>query len=137
MNYFSIFHRVVFFETDAMGVVHHSNFFRFFEEARGHWVNANDLTKDLYGERKISFAVINAEACFLKPARHNDHLEVRLQVRRERIRYRFQYAIVRDGEILITGKTVHVPLNEELKPCKIPTHFNEIVEKSPWTETWP
>jgi acyl-CoA thioester hydrolase len=139
MTYFSIHHHVVFFETDAMGVVHHSNYFRFFEEARGAWVRENDLTNDLYGSRKIGFAVIHAEANFRKPARHGDEIVTRLQVRRDGIRYHFQYAVLnaKTNDILVTGKTVHVPLNEEMKPCKVPGHFNEKVESSPWTETWP
>ena len=31
-------HRVAFYETDAMGIVHHSNYVRFFEHARVSWL---------------------------------------------------------------------------------------------------
>jgi acyl-CoA thioester hydrolase len=137
LSYFSIRHRVIFFETDAMGVVHHSNYFRFFEEARGAWVREHALADSLWKEHNIGFAVIDADARFRKPARHNEEIEVRLQVRREGIRYRFQYAVLREGELLVTGQTVHVALNESMKPCKVPAKFNEVVEASPWTETWP
>ncbi|HEX4926031.1 MAG TPA: acyl-CoA thioesterase [Bdellovibrionales bacterium] len=139
MSYFTIRRRVVFYETDAMGVVHHSNYFRFFEEARGAWVRENGLADLLWKTHKIGFAVIEAYARYAKPAAHNEEIDVRMQVRREGIRYRFQYNIVRadSGESLVTGVTVHVPLSEQLKPCRVPAKFNEIVEASPWTETWP
>jgi acyl-CoA thioester hydrolase len=159
VNYFSIRRRVTFYETDAMAVVHHSNYFRFFEEARGAWVRKEGLADALWNEKNIGFAVIEATCRFLRPAAHGDEIEVRLQVRREGIRYRFQYAVLKieagnpksplntkpdplgkliDGyPLLVTGITVHVPLNEEMKPCKVPQYFNDTVEKSSWTETWP
>jgi acyl-CoA thioester hydrolase len=35
-------HRVGFCETDAMGIVHHSNYLRFFENARVVWLETHD-----------------------------------------------------------------------------------------------
>jgi acyl-CoA thioester hydrolase len=136
---FAIRRRICFYETDAMGVVHHSNYLRFFEEARGAWVRENNLDDLLWKVHKIGFAVIEANARYVKPALHNDEIEIRMQVRREGIRYRFQYAVNRvdQAEILVTGQTVHVGLSESFKPCRVPQQFNDIVEASPWTETWP
>jgi acyl-CoA thioester hydrolase len=130
---------VTFYETDAMGIVHHSNYLRFFEEARGAWVREKKLDELLWKVHKIGFAVIDASVKYMRPAVHNDELEVRMQVRREGIRYHFRYVVVRvsDQEKLVTGETVHAPLNEQMKPCRVPPEFNEIVEASPWTETWP
>ncbi len=139
MNYFAIKRTICFYETDAMGVVHHSNYLRFFEEARGAWVRENKLDDLLWKVHKIGFAVIEAYVRYAKPTLHNEEIETRMQIRREGIRYRFQYAIARvsDGEILVTGQTVHVALNEQFKPCRVPKQFSDIVEASPWTETWP
>ncbi|MEQ1877231.1 MAG: thioesterase family protein [Bdellovibrionia bacterium] len=139
MNYFSLRRTICFYETDAMGVVHHSNYLRFFEEARGAWVRANKLDETLWKVHKIGFAVIESYVRYAKPALHNDEIEIRMQLRREGIRYRFQYSAVKvaTGESLVTGQTVHVPLNEQFKPCRVPEEFNQIVEASPWTETWP
>jgi acyl-CoA thioester hydrolase len=139
MKYFSHRHRVCFYETDAMGVVHHSNYFRYFEEARGGWVRHHKLDTLIWGADPIGFAVIEAEAKYIRAALHNDELEIRLQVRREKSRYHFRYALYRvsDSTLLATGGTTHVPVNSQMKICKVPEIFNQVVEKEPWTETWP
>ena len=36
-------HKVQYYETDQMGVVHHSNYIRWFEEARAEWMEAVGL----------------------------------------------------------------------------------------------
>ena len=39
MNATTIMHRVPFFETDAMGIVHHANYVRYLELARVAWMD--------------------------------------------------------------------------------------------------
>ncbi|MBQ2698874.1 MAG: acyl-CoA thioesterase, partial [Firmicutes bacterium] len=37
------YHKVQYYETDAMGIVHHSNYLRFLEEARNEFTNQSEL----------------------------------------------------------------------------------------------
>ena len=37
---YSYFHKIQYYETDKMGIVHHSNYFRWMEEARLEWMQS-------------------------------------------------------------------------------------------------
>src|ERR1043165_4377259 len=87
--------RVAFADTDAMGVVHHVNYLRYFEEARVAWLRARGLSHVHYPHADSCLAVLESRCEHRAGARFDDELFVFLQVRRERLKFHFQYAIVR------------------------------------------
>ena len=100
--------RVRYPETDPMGVVHHANFFVYFEMARvehlrSQGVAYRDLEKD-----GIFFAVVKA-SCHLKaPAYYDDVLTITLRLERSSlVRVDHSYAVHRTGEnkLLAEGST--------------------------------
>lgn len=131
--------RVSFSDTDAMGVAHHANYLRYCEESRVAWMRRHGLTKQHYPDRELCLAVIESRIRHLRPVRFEDEIQVYLQVRRERLKIHFQYAMVRKVEPDVTvalAETVLVPLNSELKPIKMPVELATQLEKEIWTETW-
>ena len=54
-------HRVAFYETDAMGIVHHSNYLRFFERARVDWLAEHDQPYTAYMDQGLHFATTRVE----------------------------------------------------------------------------
>ena len=70
----TIRHRVPFYKTDAMGVVHHSNFVRYFELARVAWLDEHDRPYARYVEEDLHFATTRVEASYHKSARFDDVL---------------------------------------------------------------
>ncbi len=44
--------KINYYETDRMGVVHHSNYIRYLEEARTEWLEALDMPFDLLEKNK-------------------------------------------------------------------------------------
>ncbi len=130
--------RVHFYETDQMGVVHHANFLRFFEEARTHWLGARDLRQFHVPHAPITLAVVESRCWYHKPVRFEDELRVVLQVRLERVRLRFAYKAFtqRFDEAVASGETVHVPLDSDLKVLRWPKPFKTQLENETWNETW-
>ena len=141
--------RVHYYETDAMGVVHHSNYLRLFEEARVSWYHQAGL-RPLMSEsgEEYVLAVVDAEASYKRPARFNDPVVTRMQVRLEGSRFHFRYAILKESErsdggilaareLLVTGATMHVPVNRDMKVVRPPRSLVEFLKEVPWTETWP
>ena len=50
-------HRVPFYETDAMGIVHHSNYVRYFELARVVWLDEHDVPyRQIVAEGEVGIA---------------------------------------------------------------------------------
>ena len=122
-----------------MGVVHHSNYLRIFEDARVDWLRESGLGVYHAPQADLFMAVLESECEHLKPARLGDLLEVFLQVRMERLKTRFRYVIFKSGseELIARGVTLHIPLTSQLKVTRPPKGFLEGIEREKWTETWP
>lgn len=133
---FSYPHRVQFYETDTMGVVHHSNYLRFCEEARVSWAHSVGLIDYQQPDSASHFAVLETRVKHLKPAYFGDQIEVFLQVRLVGIRIFFQYKIQRQTDIIALAETTHVPLDKNLKPMKLTKDFKNVMERQIWKETW-
>jgi len=112
--------RVQFYETDAQGFMHHSNYFRLFEETRGEFLRSLGLP---YSElRKMGFEVvlIDAYAKYLRPVYYDDLLEVHLKLEDlSKVKFVFAYTVAVEGELKAKGKTTHCVIKNG-KPVKIP-----------------
>lgn len=137
---FSYSRRVAFSDTDAMGVVHHANYLRFCEEARVAWLREHDLAATHYPQTDIVLAVLHYQVWHLRPATFEDQILVRLQVRREGVKVRFQYSILKkvadEFELIAEAETLHFPVDKDLKPARPHQSLLKQLEKESWTETW-
>ncbi len=134
---FHIHHKVQFYETDQMGIVHHSNYLRFCEEARVAWAHNRGLIDYQKPQSAAHFAVLETQVKHLKPAFFGDDLKIMVQARGKGIRIEFQYKILKEDVVLILAQTIHVPLNADLKPIKISQEMKRILEGEIWKEIWP
>lgn len=136
MSYFLYERRVAFSDTDAMSVVHHSNYLRYLEEARVAWMRDRGLLNTHFPRTDKVLAVTQFQVWHFRPARFDDALKIRLQAKRMGLRLRFEYAIYNGDERIAEAFTEHVPVNAELKPVKPDSRLTQTLEKEPWTETW-
>ena len=122
----TVTHRVAFHETDAMGIVHHSNYLRYFEDARVVWLEEHDRPYTHYMDLGLHFAVTRAELHYRRSARFDDRLEVKTWV--EIIRgasLRMGYELTCNGEVLVTGATEHAAIDDEGRVRRIPKERRE------------
>lgn len=133
-------HRVQFYETDLMGIVHHSNYLRIFEEARVAWAHANGLLDYQKPESASHLAVYETQVRHIRPGKFGDEVKVEVQAKLEGIKILFEYKMIRTEpkpeELLSECRTVHVPLDLTLKLIKPPKTLKQILEKQSWIETW-
>ncbi|MBN8538518.1 MAG: acyl-CoA thioesterase [Deltaproteobacteria bacterium] len=134
---FHIHHKVQFYETDQMGIVHHSNYLRFCEEARVAWAHNRGLIDYQKPQSAAHFAVLETQVKHLKPAFFGDDLKILVQARGRGIRIEFQYKILKEEVVVVLAQTTHVPLNADLKPIKISQEMKRILEGEAWKEIWP
>ena len=81
-NKFSLPVRVYYEDTDAGGVVYHSNYINFFERARTEWLRSIGFEQDqLISEHQLIFVVRALNCDYLKPALFNDELFVTADIR--------------------------------------------------------
>lgn len=109
-------------ETDQMGVVHHSNYVVWFEQARTHLCDATGFHYAEIEAMGYYLVVTRTETRHLAGALYGDVVRVGAELDRYSSRgLRFVYDVRRDDEILTTGATEHVWVERETrKPCRVP-----------------
>jgi acyl-CoA thioester hydrolase len=115
-------YRVLYGDTDQMGVVYYGTYLRFFEGARGEWIRGLGLTYAEIEQRGIYLPVLEVGVRYLRPARYDDALEIPLKVSHTRVKVRFDYKVYRagDSEVLLLGHTVHACVTKEGRPTRAP-----------------
>jgi acyl-CoA thioester hydrolase len=127
---------IQFYETDMMGIVHHGNYLRLFEEARVAWAHAQGILDYQKPESAFNLAVYETRVRHLKPAKFGDTVKIQTQAKIVRVKIIFEYRMWRGEELLAECRTEHVPLDLNLRLIKPPDNMKEVVEKQTWTETW-
>ena len=124
--------RVIYGDTDQMGVVYYATYLRFFEGARNEWIRGLGITYRDIEERGIMLPVYEASVQYLKPARYDDLLEIQIVTTHTRVKIRFEYKVHReqDGAVIALGHTVHVCVGPELRPTRAPDWLLEKLQGS-------
>lgn len=116
--------RVIYGDTDRMGVVYYANYLRYFEAGRNEYLRACGARyRDLEAEQGVMFPVVEANVRYLHPARYDDVLTVETRITElRRASLRFEYRVVRreDGRLLAEGHTVHACIDRDLRPTRLP-----------------
>ena len=120
--------RVIFGDTDQMGVVYYANYLRYFEGARAHyWRELGRSYKDLE-EAGIALPVVEAHCNYKRPARYEDLLEIDVGVGEVRgASLRFVYTVKRGSELLADGHTRHAVIGTDGKPRAIPELIRNLI----------
>ncbi|MCP1306170.1 MULTISPECIES: acyl-CoA thioesterase [Paenibacillus] len=112
--------RVRYQETDQMGVVYHANYLNWFEVGRTEMIRELGMPYQALETRGLLLPVIEADLKFRSPARYDDLVTIDTKVvELTSLRIRFAYEIKRGEELLVTGGTQHVWLNQDWKPVRI------------------
>lgn len=104
-----------------MGIVHHANYLRYFEQARVLWLEDYDQPYSRYIDQNLHFAVTRVEVDYKRSARFDDRIEVETWL--EKIRgasLRMAYQITCNDEVLVTGATEHACVDHEGRLRRIP-----------------
>jgi acyl-CoA thioester hydrolase len=122
--------RVIFGDTDQMGVVYYGNYMRFFESARAaYWRGCGKSYQDLV-EADVALPVIEAHCNYKRPALYEDLLVVDVDVSELRAAsLRFAYVIRRGDVVLADGYTRHAVVGSNGRPKALPAAFRELLQR--------
>ena len=126
--------RVIYGDTDQMGVVYHANYFRYFEFGRMEYLRARGASyRDLEREG-LMLPVVEGSVCYKSPARYDDLLLVRTEVSDvRRVSLAFTYEVRREEDplkLLCTGRTVHACMGREGRPMRMPESLTRLLHPS-------
>ena len=117
--------RVIYGDTDQMGVVYYANYLRWFEAGRTEFLRAKGLSYSEFESReKLILPVAEAGVNYLQPARYDDLVAVETSlVLARRASARFEYAVKRGDDLLATGFTVHACVDGNGRIRRLPEDF--------------
>lgn len=130
-------HKVQYYETDQMGVVHHSNYIRWFEEARTDFMEQMGMGYDEMEKAGIISPVLSVEADYLRMVHFGESVTVHTKIREYNgIKMTVEYEIIDDktGMVHCRGLTKHCFLNGKGRPVSLKKdcpHFHEMFMKTP------
>lgn len=123
--------RVRYAETDKMGIVHHSNYFVWFELARSEFCRSRGFSYLELEEEHGAFMIVSSAKCeYLSPAFYEDVLKIRATADSVRSRsIAFSYEIYRpsDETRIARGSTVHYLTDKDQKIRSIPPSVRELM----------
>lgn len=115
-------HRVQYYETDQMGVVHHSNYIRWFEEARTDFMEQMGLGYDEMERRGILSPVLGVQADYRRMVHFGETVTIKVSVQEYNgIKLAISYEVTGNetGELHCTGETRHCFLTLSGKPISL------------------
>ena len=105
--------KVNFYETDAQGIVHHSNYPRYFEEARGYYLEKLGYPYHRVREElNIDIVLLELSVEYKHPLKYGDIFDIEFWISyMDRFFFDFEYIVKLDGKKIATGKTKHACLD--------------------------
>ncbi|MEX2524429.1 MAG: tol-pal system-associated acyl-CoA thioesterase [Gammaproteobacteria bacterium] len=121
--------RVYYEDTDAGGVVYHSNYLKFMERARTEWLRAIGFSQQYLREKEgIIFVVADMNIRFRKPAVFDEELTVTSTIKdMNAASLNFNQTITNSRAETICNANVTVACLEAatFRPCRIPDNIKE------------
>lgn len=120
-------HKVQYYETDRMGITHHSNYIRIMEEARGEWMEQMGMSYDTFESLGLSSPVVNVSCNYKKPTTYNDCIEVNIFIIDcDHLKMRLAYEMTSKGDTVATATSVHCFLEKDGRPISLKRRFPEV-----------
>lgn len=122
-----------FAETDAMGVVHHSQYLIYAEVARVEYMRAIGRPYDVQrSEEGVDFAVVEAFVQYRVPLRFDEPVDIGVRIGGvARGAFHVHYLLSVDRATRATAVTVHGAVNRSGRPVRLPTWLRELWTNRP------
>ena len=113
--------KINYYETDRMGVVHHSNYIRYLEEARTEWLEVLNMPFDLLVNCTYKYHVTFGDTILIKTYA-KEYTGVRMTIG-------YEVTDKKNGNIVLTGETKHCFTDRNLKPINLKKYAPQFHEK--------
>jgi acyl-CoA thioester hydrolase len=113
--------RVRYAETDRMGLLHHANYFVYFEMARTELLRHRGISYREIEDAGHFLVIVDIDCKFKRPAHYDDLLTVRTTVERvTHVKIVHRYEVFRDGLLLAEGHSTLACVDRDGKPQALP-----------------
>ena len=125
-------HKVQYYETDKMGITHHSNYIRWMEEARIDFFEKIGYDYKKLEDEEIVSPVISIECDYKISTKFGDFVDIEVNVKEFKgVKLIFEYIMKNkeNGKIVSEGISKHCFVNKENRPIILKKEFPEIDKK--------
>lgn len=123
--------RVEYHHTDQMGIVHHSNYVKFFEVARTEWLRAMGITYAEMERRGVMMPIVDVAVKYRNPALYDELISVTAFVDEApmaRMTFRYEVRGEDDREIATGSTTLGFIDSQTRRPQRAPQWLLEVIK---------
>ena len=124
--------RVIYADTDAMGVVYHTNYIKWFELGRNEFMRQLGVPCTELGKLGLNLPLIKVSCDYLKFSTYDQILIIETKfdyIKRASIRFNSRIWDENKENVLVEGYTIHACTNNEGKIRRIPKLLLELINK--------
>lgn len=120
-------HRVQYYETDRMGITHHSNYVRWMEEARIDFLDQIGWSYRRLEELGVVSPVLSIECRYRASTTFDDVIRIAVRVKEFKgVKLLLEYTMTKeDGAVALTGTSEHCFLDRSGRPVRLKKEYPE------------
>lgn len=121
-----------YYETDKMGVVHHSNYIRFLEEARCAQLRDSGMPFEEFENRGITIPVLGVNCTYKHHVTFGNTLLIKVLIKEfNGVRLTVGYDVTdkTTGKTVILAETKHCFTDKNLRPINLKKHCKDFSDK--------
>ncbi len=123
------YHYVQYYETDRMGITHHSNYIRWMEEARVAFLADNGWDYAKLEENGILSPVLSVSCQYKKPTGFSDRVGIAVFVREfNGVKLKIGYSMSLNDTSVCEGESLHCFVNREGRPIRLKKDFPDFYQ---------
>ncbi len=124
--------KINYYETDGMGIVHHSNYIRYLEEARCYWLDQYDMSYSAFEKEGINIPVLAVNCEYKHHVTFYDTIQIKVFVKEYNgVRMTIGYDVCdkKTGKPVIIAETKHCFTDRNLRAVNLKKHLPEFDEE--------
>lgn len=121
-------HKIQYYETDKMGITHHSNYIRFMEEARVDWLDKIGWSFAKLEGMGLTSPVLSVKCEYKKSTTYSDIILIKLSLDSYngiKMKIKYEMTNKETNEVVAIGETQHCFLNDKGFPIIIKKSYPE------------
>lgn len=123
-------HKVQVYETDNMGIVHHSNYIRFMEEARVDFMERSGYGYERMVEEGVASPVVAVSCDYKRPTTFPQEIEIAVKVMEMTpLKLKLSYVMSCEGKTVAVAQSTHCFIDEKTnRPVQLAQRFPELYQ---------
>lgn len=121
--------KAFYYETDQMGVIHHSNYIRWFEEARLHFLDEIGIPYDKIEESGIMIPVLSVTSNFHEFVKYKEEVRIEVKITAfNGVRMTIEYLVYNNetNKLCNTGISTHCFIDNNYRPVRLKSNYPDL-----------